>query len=111
LITCKPKRIIEFGLGESSKLISSFVLNELTDTQHHIIEHDPEWISFFSENFTLSKNSKIIQRDLVIKNGNELPHYSYDNLLEKIVIDYDLYIIDGPFGSKENSRNDIIKLA
>lgn len=32
----KPKKIIEFGLGESSKLISSFIVNELKESTHVI---------------------------------------------------------------------------
>ncbi len=110
LINCKPKRIIEFGLGETSKLISAFINNELSQSIHHIIEHDKEWISFFLDNHSLSQNSKIIECSLVV-NNNASPHYSYNHLAEKITSDYDVYIIDGPFGSKQNSRLDIISIA
>jgi len=111
LINIKPKRILEFGLGESSKLISTIITYELTESIHHIVEHDHEWISFFSNNYSLSNNSKIIQSDLIVNNINQLPHYSYDNISDKLNSDYDLYVIDGPFGSKENSRREIIDFA
>lgn len=111
LMTSKPKKIVEFGLGESSKLISAFIKNELTDTLHHIVEHDSEWVSFFKINNTLSDNTSIIDTKLIVQNNQSFTHYSYDNLAEKIGSDYDLYIVDGPFGSNENSRLDIISIA
>src|SRR5688500_5133211 len=36
----KPKKIIEFGLGESSKIVSSFLNNELQNSTHLIVEQD-----------------------------------------------------------------------
>lgn len=64
----KPTKIIEFGLGESSKIISSFVDNELPNSEHFIIEHDINWVTYFASKFNLSNKSKIFQLDLEKKN-------------------------------------------
>jgi len=43
----KPKKILELGLGESSKFISVFIQNYLNDSIHLIIEQDESWKNNF----------------------------------------------------------------
>lgn len=107
----KPKKILELGLGQSSKLISSFLDNDLKDAEHLIVEHDENWSRVFETRFSLSKNSTILNLPLVQKTvkGNEV--YSYDQIEEQIQSAFDLYLVDGPFGSANLSRYDICKLA
>ena len=40
LFETKPKRILELGLGESSKLISVYIENILVNSEHLIFEHN-----------------------------------------------------------------------
>ena len=54
----KPKRILELGLGESTKVISAYINNYLTDSTHIVVEQDADWAKAFNEKFTLSKNSR-----------------------------------------------------
>ena len=49
----KPKSILEFGLGESTKFISCFLKNELTETKHIVVENDKKWIEFFNFNYKI----------------------------------------------------------
>ncbi len=105
----KPKSILEFGLGQSTKFINAFIDNELQDTTHHIIEHDSYWISEFkvgSSNF-----QKIIQLDLARTNIKNKNIQFYNGLLEEIDNQYDLFLIDGPNGLPSYSRYDICLIA
>ncbi len=107
----KPKAIIEFGLGESTKFISTFIDNYLKDTTLKTIEHDANWKNQFLKNFKISDNVNIQVLDLV---ENEVEGYKtngYLEILNKITTVYDLYIIDGPFGTSNYSRYDIVNLA
>lgn len=107
----KPKTILEFGLGESTKLISTYLENILIDSKHKVIEQDVNWKNQFIENFILSKRSEVVVCPLVqIKvKGNEIN--SYKNLDFAVSEKFDLYLVDGPFGSLHYSRYDIVNLA
>jgi hypothetical protein len=106
----KPKSILEFGLGESSKLISTHLESYLPTSHHHIIEHSTDWSNFFNSRFILSKRSKIEHLDLVITKINGFNVHSYKDFQEKIKNNYDLYVVDGPFGSSGFSRFDIVSV-
>ena len=111
LINCKPQKILELGLGESTKLISEFIKNELTSSTHFVVEHDNSWISFFNNSYKLSNNSHVIQCELNQKHVKGYQTNSYSNLIEKAGYDFDFYVIDGPFGSSEYSRYDIVTIS
>lgn len=107
----KPNSILEFGLGESSKFISTYVSNALPNTKHVVIEHDTNWEAKFNENFNLSTNSSIINCALLQTQVNGFTTNSYEKLQDKITKPFDFYIIDGPFGSDRFSRYDIFYIA
>lgn len=107
---CKPNSILEFGLGESSKFIATYIKNELKDTHHDIIEQDESWAENFKNNFQLPNNSTIHICPLVEKKVNGFAVNSYQNLEGKTTKSYDFYLIDGPFGSENYSRYDIVSL-
>ena len=106
----KPKEILEFGLGESSKMISAFLENSLLESTHTIIEQDNNWRFSFEEQFTLSKRSSIKILPLKEKYINGYKTNGYKEIEEFITKKYDLYIIDGPFGSPNYSRYDIVNI-
>lgn len=106
----KPKRIIEFGLGESSKFISTFVKNEFHENVHTIVEHDENWQKNFEKSFSLSEESEIVICPLITKNVKGFNVNSYQNIESTITEKYDLYVVDGPFGSERYSRYDIVGL-
>jgi hypothetical protein len=111
LIDFKPKQILEFGLGESTKFISAFCDDKLTDTKHTIIEHNSDWKSIFLEKFSLSPNSEIKLFPIVEQQFNSKTYNSYNNITSEISTPFDLYIIDGPIGTSNYSRFDIVNLA
>lgn len=104
----KPTSILELGLGESTKFISTYLKNYLPQTKHVVIEDDKNWISFFNSSFELNSNSKIIHAEIKKRKVNNAETISYvvEDQLKKA--DFDLYVIDGPHGSKRFSRFDIV---
>lgn len=106
----KPEKILDLGLGESSKFISAYIENYLFESSHVIVEQDKNWIDSFQERFKLSSNSKIIHCPLYLKEINGFDVNLYQGFNEKIIEKFDLYIVDGPFGSGRFSRYDIISL-
>ena len=107
----KPEKIIEFGLGESSKLISKFIEYELHNSKHLILEESREWTENFISRFSLSQNSEIMHFDLVRKKIRGFNVNCYKDIKEKINETFDLYIIDGPTALRHYSRYDICWLA
>jgi hypothetical protein len=104
----KPNKILEFGLGESSKFISTYIENKLHHTNHQIIEQSEDWLSTFSERFTLCTNSKVKVCPLGVKQINGYDVNCYNGIQSLTNEKYDLYIIDGPFGSSHFSRYDVM---
>lgn len=107
----KPKSILELGLGESTKFISTYLDNYLTNTHHLVIEQDENWKNLFLNNFKLSQNSKILICPLKKMEIKGFETNSYQNLDQITSEGYDLYLIDGPLGSANYSRYDIVLLA
>ena len=104
----KPQTILEFGLGESSKFISTSITHYLSQTEHQIIEENEEWLSAFKGRFQLANSSSVAicpLQDKVV-NGFSSKHYSdFKSVVDKA---YNLYVVDGPFGSPRYSRYDIM---
>ena len=111
LMDYKPSSILELGLGETSKLISTYLDNYLLDSKHVILEHSEEWINNFKQRFTLSERSRIELVDLEeieIRSNKTKIYKNFDNFSKE---KFDLYIIDGPKGSKRFSRFNIAEQA
>ena len=107
----KPKKIVELGLGESSKFVSSCIDGINYDYEHTIVEQNENWSKLFQSKFSLSKKSEIFICPMVIKQVKNHNVNMYSNLLETINPKADLYIVDGPHGSPRYSRYDICQLA
>lgn len=110
LMDFKPKYILDLGLGESSKFISTYLDNYLFDTKHVIVEQNEEWINVFQKKVLLSRRSNIVYcpvKEIEIKG---FVSNAYEKFDENIESKFDLYIVDGPFGSDRYSRYDILSL-
>jgi len=106
----KPNSVLEFGLGESSKFISVYIDNELKETSHDIIEQSQDWANAFKKRFTLSKKSSVLICPLIEKEIKGYKVNGYADIESKVNKLYDLYVVDGPFGSPHFSRYDIVDL-
>ena len=109
----KPKTILELGLGQSTKMLSQYVLAS-PNTEHLVVEHDKKWIEFFSNEFKLPKNSYVIQLELEnskFKEDNEVLSYKdFAKVLENRKFDF--ISIDAPFGgnAKIYARIDVLRI-
>lgn len=101
--------VLELGLGESSKMINSWVDRQQEHTRHDIVENNEEWISFFE--WKISQKSTIIHCQLSTTQIDQLSVRIYDQLMTSIQTSYDFYIIDGPRGQNRFSRYDICFIA
>lgn len=55
----RPKRILELGLGQSTRMIAQYAA-AFQDVEHIVVEHDPEWVEFFCNDFPIPKNTKVV---------------------------------------------------
>ena len=109
----RPKRILELGLGQSTRMIAQYAATH-ESVEHIVVEHDPEWISFFKNDFQLSARSKIVQLDREMVSYKEAESVrvfkgfreSFDG--QK----FDFLSIDAPLGGdmKQYARIDILSL-
>ena len=115
----QPKRILEMGLGQSTKMIGTYVkwkVKNGDDCKHYVVEHDESWINFFRKSFELSEASKVVHMDLIkpfidLDSGEKTSINMYAGFGEYFEDEkFDLIFIDGPFGSPIYSRMDIIDI-
>lgn len=111
-----PQNILEFGLGQSSKIIHQYA--SYYDVKAVTYEHDAGWIDFFSNDIGRKYDIHIQQADL-----EKIKYSGCDTLkyrgIESLRKDdkFDFIFVDGPFGfdieSQEKylySRTQIIDL-
>lgn len=115
----QPRSILEMGLGQSTKMIGSYIKWKVglgEEVKHYVVEHDKSWIAFFNHKNEVSKGTEIVQLDLVkpilpTENGEETYINMYQGFGERFQNKkFDMIFIDGPFGSPIYSRVDIIDL-
>lgn len=99
--------ILELGLGQSSKMTCCYTHTK-NNVSHIIVDHNNDWTDFFSHNIDeIFDKSKLVLCDLDYNDVYE--HYSYNGFKDSIpILEYDLIIVDGPYGSEHDSRNDIL---
>jgi len=104
----KPQKVLEFGLGQSSKLIHQYG-NSHNDRCVITCEHDKKWVDFFKKTFLEKIDIKLLELEKIrYKNFETL---SYKNVKKEFENQkFDLILIDAPFGSKHFSRSQILEL-
>lgn len=99
-----PHSILEFGLGQSSKIIHQYA--SYFNTTAVTYEHDESWIRFFNNDINGLYNVNIKRLDLEeveIKGCNSM---SYKNLQSDLQGKrYDFIFVDGPLGYDPNNFN------
>lgn len=93
----KPQHILEFGLGQSSKLIHQFA--SFYGIPAVTFEHSEEWISFFKNDVGNKYEIRIEIAELedIVYNGEAT--LSYRGIKEKLKGEkFDLVFVDGPYG-------------
>lgn len=103
-----PKNILEFGLGQSSRMIYQYV-NSYKDAHAITYEHDDEWISFLGGIVKDQYPINIYKTELQETEYNGYKTLSYkDNCKELQGNKYDFIFVDGPYGSEHYSRPQIL---
>lgn len=106
----KPDNILEFGLGQTSKMTTQYAKH--FNKCLKIVDHNQEWIDFFSKKLTANDKTSIFYKDLINTEINGVVSDKYASL-DNIVTDnkFDLIIIDGPIGGdREYPRTNILDL-
>lgn len=95
----RPESILELGLGQSTKLIAQYVQSH-KGVVHKVVEHDLNWIRFFSANFRLPSSTQIINLPLTRVSYKGVDNiYSYKKFASTFQSGKFSFIsIDGPFG-------------
>ena len=109
----RPKRILELGLGQSTRMIAQYAA-AFQDVEHIVVEHDPEWVEFFCNDFPLPKNTKVVmlEREMVPYKDAEAVRV-FKGFKETFQGQkFDFISVDAPYGAdmKQYSRIDVLNL-
>ena len=107
----KPRCVLDLGLGISSSLISAYFEGcNVENGIHDVIEQDETWISFYRNANRLSQTTNIHHVEVVEKNFDGVVYYAYEDISSIIKNKkYDVISVDGPWGSAQRSRRDIVE--
>lgn len=105
----KPESILEFGLGESTKLAYQYQVSQ-PGVKLDIVEQDENWLNFFSNStYDVRPNTVLLPLTRRMVNGFEVK--VYNNLLDSLPTpSYNLVVVDGPWGSERFSRYQLVEL-
>ncbi len=105
----KPKNVLEFGLGESTKMTYQYHASNI-NSAFKIIEQDPIWLQFFSKNtFDIRPYTLLLDLEKKPIHGHEVN--AYKGLTSALGNEkFDFIIVDGPWGSDHFSRYQIVEL-
>lgn len=107
----RPQRILELGLGQSTRMIGQYVATH-EGVEHVVVEHNPEWIAFFKNDFALSERTEILQLDREMVPYKEAEAVRvFQGFREALAgKKFDFIFIDAPLGSdmKLYSRIDLL---
>ncbi|OON97113.1 MAG: hypothetical protein ATN36_04125 [Epulopiscium sp. Nele67-Bin005] len=108
----KPKRILELGLGQSTRLVSQYVSTQ-DDVIHFVVENNGQWINFFENSFALPTNSEIIELSWEFKEYKNQNVRVFKDFKETFKEEkFDFICIDAPLGGdmKKYARIDILEI-
>lgn len=109
----KPSNILEFGLGQSSKMVHQYAF--YYQKKAITVEHDLSWLRFFIDcnDGDYPINTKILDLSEEQYKGKKI--LTYENCFDTFKNEsFDLILVDGPFGFAPDtffSRPQIIELA
>jgi len=107
-----PNRILELGLGQSTKLISQYVRAN-PDVTHYVVENNQDWINFFSAAYPLPPSTKIEKLDWKIIPYKDGEVRIFDGFTKRFEgRKFDFIMVDAPLGAdmKQYSRVDVLEI-
>jgi hypothetical protein len=105
----RPASVLEFGLGESTKLAYQYIGSQ-PNTTLTIIEQDENWLNFFSnEVYNVRPNTVLLPIEKQAVNGHQVNQYI--GLIPALSgKTFSLIVVDGPWGSEHFSRYQVVEL-
>ena len=107
----KPRKILELGLGQSTRLLGQYADNE-QDVEHLVIESDHRWIDLFKSNDMICRSSEIVPCGWKFCSYKNVKNIRVFEDFDKKIAGrrFDLIMIDAPIGGdmKEFSRIDVL---
>ena len=109
----RPKRILELGLGQSTRMIAQYAA-AFQDVEHIVVEHDPEWVEFFCNDFPLPKNTKVVMLEREMAPYKEAEAVRVFKGFQETFQGqkFDFISVDAPLGGdmKQYARIDVLNL-
>ncbi len=110
----QPEKILELGLGQSTKIINEYVkyFGKQINIEYHVVEHNREWASFFKRSADLSDMTNFHFLDCYKRDMNGYMVNAYKDFKEEFNNkSFELICIDAPNGyNQEYSRIDIFDI-
>ena len=107
----KPKKILELGLGQSTRMISQYAATH-EGTEHIVVEADTNWISFFKNNYEITDRTHLMQFDYEIVPYNDSINVRVFKGLSDFIKEqkFDFITIDAPWSGDQTqlSRIDVL---
>ena len=109
----RPESILELGLGQSTKMISQYVAKH-KKVKHWVVEHDQNWIDFFSRNYPIPDRTSIVKLPWDFKPFKEAEsvrcYKDFANVFKNRKFDF--ISVDGPLGGdmKMYARIDVLSI-
>jgi hypothetical protein len=105
-----PKCILEFGLGQSTKLFHQYSVF-VKEARITTIEHDAKWIGFFSQKRSIPENAGLVVAESEIIRFKGFKTITIKNIDQHVKdTRFDLILVDAPTVLKRYSRSQILKL-
>lgn len=109
----RPARVLELGLGQSTKMISQYAAAE-SGIGHTVVEHDARWVEFFAAHHTMAADTELLICDWAYEMHDGVEGVRvYSGLADRLAGErFDLICIDGPLGGDmpEYARIDVLRM-
>ncbi len=108
----EPQNILEFGLGQTTKLTTQYIVHKNPKAHLSVCEHSLDWIKIYRPELPKHKHIRINHLDLEYFGYRRQRNDKYAGLLELVGDQkYDLIIVDGPVGGGKNlPRSNVVDL-
>lgn len=110
----RPANILEFGLGETTLMLQSYRQFHNDNAFCITVEHSNDWIDMRLKNGLSSDYINILKTDIEHIDVKGFKTLAYKNLPPQLLTynkKFNLILVDGPFGSNNYSRFNIVELA